>query len=499
MSKLNGGIIGPDNVPTGAFGSASGVWSLSDVTNYKKQGTWPVPLTGHQVANSCRFNDGSSDYLNRTPSSQGNLQISTFSFWVKRSSLGEQIILCTGDPDVAGSLFEIYFDGGDRLHIETASPSLVTNRLFRDLSAWYHIVVAVDTTQSTSSNRVKIYVNGVQETSFQTEQYPTQNANLNFNKTVAHYIGVLLPPTYTAYYDGYMAEFVSVDGQQLAPTSFGETDSVTNNWVPKDVSGLTFGTNGFYLDFKDSSALGNDAAGSNNFTANNLTSIDQSVDTCTNNFATLNSLTQKSTSFTIINGNLETNGVSSNGWRGMISTIAVSSGKWYFETKVNQTETSDPMNIAFGIVDIDQFSQTADQEFYYTSRGYGYHGNQGKKGNNNNLVNYGNSYTVGDIIGCAFDLDNNKIYFSKNGTFQNSGDPTSGSSGTGSAFDITDGYTYTPSFSSYFNNDRISFNFGSPPYSISSGNVDSSGMGNFEYAVPSGYYSLCTRNLNLIG
>jgi hypothetical protein len=137
---------------------------------------------GYVVDNSLRFNKGSSDNLTRTPSSQSDLQKSTFSFWLKRSTLGEQVILSTGSPDTSGSLFMIYFDGSDSIHVETASPSLVTNRKFRDVSAWYHIVVAVDTTQGTDTNRVKIYINGVQETSFSLEQYPSLNANLILTK-----------------------------------------------------------------------------------------------------------------------------------------------------------------------------------------------------------------------------------------------------------------------------------------------------------------------------
>ena len=441
----------------------------------------------YEVANSLRFDDGSSDYLVRTPSSQGNLQISTFSYWLKRSSLGEQIVLTTGDPDTAGSLFQIYFDTGDRLHIETASPSLVTNRKFRDLSAWYHIVVAVDTTQGTDSNRIKIYVNGVQETSFLTEQYPTQNANLNFNKTVAHYIGVLLPPTYTAYYDGYMAEVVHIDGQQLAADQFGEFDSSTNIWKPIDVSGLTFGTNGFYLDFENSSSLGADVSGNgNNFTVNNLTSIDQSTDTCTNNFATLNPLKHNTT---LSEGNLKC--VTGTGTSQVAtSTFAPNAGKWYWEVKAD-----DSTALMVGVADVTASLANSDWQasggYYYYNTGVTYHNNSGSS--------YGDSWSDGDTIGVALDLDNNKIYFSKNGTFQNSGDPTSGSTGTGSAFTLTGQYFPALSNGSTHNGATAQMNFGSPPYSISSGNSDGNGYGNFEYSVPSGYYALNTKNLAKYG
>ncbi len=213
---------------------------------------------------------------------------------------------------------------------------LITNRLFRDPSAWYHIVVAVDTTQSTASNRVKIYVNGTQETSFSTETYPSQNLDTNFNDTnhqnilgAVYQIGGSLQ-----YYDGYMAEVVFIDGSQLTPTSFGEFDEDSPTiWKPIDVSGLTFGTNGFYLDFENASSLGADVSGNgNNFSVNNLTSIDQSTDTCTNNFATFNPLIIFYPTYvsTLSDGNL-TATRSDNG--GNHSTIMPTQGKWYAEFK----------------------------------------------------------------------------------------------------------------------------------------------------------------------
>ena len=292
-----------------------------------------------------------------------------------------------------------------------------------------------------------------------------------------------------------MSEVVGIDGLQLDPTSFGETDSVTNNWVPKDVSGLTFGNNGFYLPFTNASALGEDFSGNDNdFTANNLTSLDQSVDTCTNNFSTLNAL-HRVDGYSFAQGNLEfTN--SSSEHRMTNSSIAVSQGKWYAEVKIDSVGQSQ----SIGVINPDNFLYNT--YFHNAGRGYGYKSNDGNKVFNDSVnTSYGNSYTTGDIIGIAMDLDNYKLYYSKNGTFQNSGDPTSGSTGTGSAFDLATGVAYSFGQSSQDGgtNPVTSWNFGSPSFAISSGNVDSSGMGNFEYAVPSGYYSLCTRNLNLIG
>ena len=492
MSKQNGGIIGPDNVPTGAFGAASGVWKLSDVTNYKRQGTWPVALSGHQVANSCRFDDGSSDYLTESVSSTSNRRTFTYSTWIKRSSLSGSGYPRLFNPFVnSANFFDIFFRDTDALNVysqnaDSNDMNLVTNALFRDLSAWYHIVVAVDTTQGTDSNRVKLYVNGTQETSFSASTYPSQNTDFQINlDTVTNVIGRNQAGS-DNYFDGYMSEIVFVDGSQLAPTSFGEFNSQTGIWIPKDVSGLTFGTNGFYLDFKDSSALGNDAAGSNNFTANNLTAIDQSTDTCTNNFATLNPL---DTTRGLSDGNLTYAGAGS----GTVvkGTIAVNSGKYYAECKI--LDASENM---IGVLDIGQAPTTS--YVGASSVGWGIYTGDGNLYNGASASSYSSAFSDNDIMGIALDMDNNKLYFSKNGVWQNSGDPTSGSTGTG-AISITSGLTMTFCGGRDSASDTASFNFGSPPYAISSGNVDSSGMGNFEYAVPSGYYSLCTRNLNLIG
>jgi len=492
MSKQNGGIIGPDNVPTGAFGAASGVWKLSDVTNYKRQGTWPVPLSGHQVANSCRFNSGSSDNLSISLSSTvTNNKKGTLSFWFKSQGVNQQYPIAKS----AGTVFYLYFNSSSQLVWQNASTNTrITSQVFRDPTAWGNLVINFDTTQSTAANRQKMFYNGTEITSFGT------SSDLSLNQVVSIFDGdsgarQISGYTGGGYWSGYMSEVVGIDGLQLDPTSFGETDSVTNNWVPKDVSGLTFGNNGFYLPFTNASALGEDFSGNDNdFTANNLTSLDQSVDTCTNNFSTLNAL-HRVDGYSFAQGNLEfTN--SSSEHRMTNSSIAVSQGKWYAEVKIDSVGQSQ----SIGVINPDNFLYNT--YFHNAGRGYGYKSNDGNKVFNDSVnTSYGNSYTTGDIIGIAMDLDNYKLYYSKNGTFQNSGDPTSGSTGTGSAFDLATGVAYSFGQSSQDGgtNPVTSWNFGSPSFAISSGNVDSSGMGNFEYAVPSGYYSLCTRNLNLIG
>jgi len=462
---------------------------------------YPAPSTptfAYNVANSLRFNSGSSDYLNRTATS-GNQRTFTFSCWFKLCDTATQYL--SSQSSGSNSYMAIYIQSSEvRVYDQNNSNQTLyfrTNRLLRDFSAWYHLMVAVDTTQSTESNRVKIYINGVQETSFASSTYPSQNTdtNINHNGTVFQigrydYTGIGSP---THYLNSYLAETVLVDGSQLDQTSFGEFDSDSPTiWKPIDVSGLTFGTNGFYLDFEDSSALGNDAAGSNNFTVNNLTAVDQSTDTCTNNFATLNPLVIGN-SPTLAEGNLKFSSSDAN-WRASASTIGFTQGKWYAEFKLDSANNY----VNTGIATMSHFQQTTNVKIGYTSTSYGYDANNGNYYVGDSATSYGASLSSGDILGVALDLDNNKLYFSKNGTFQNSGDPTSGSTGTG-AISITSGLEYFIATSAYGSGKGASANFGSPSFSISSGNTDANGYGNFEYSVPSGYYALNTKNLAEFG
>ncbi len=466
-------------------------------------GTNSIKDTGFNVANSLRFNSSSADYLNRTPSSASNRKTWTWSSWVKKvdNTTSRQFIF-NADSSSQNTSIEFKDNAISVFDFNSGSYQwqVITSAIFRDNSAWMHICVAINTADGTASNRVKIYVNGSQITSFSTSNYPSLNYESKVNLNVDHRIGSISGST-TFDLDGYIAEAVLIDGQQLDATSFGEFDEDSNIWKPKDVSGLTFGTNGFYLDFENSGSLGADVSGNgNNFTVNNLTSIDQSTDTCTNNYATLNRLYLSASSLNFTEGNLTNNGNSSNEWRSIYATIGLTSGKWYFEIRVNKVKSSDLGNIAIGIVSEDQVVQTADNgKFFGTSRGYAYHSKTGKKLNNDeNEIGdtYGDTWTtVGDIIGCAIDLDNHKIYWRKNGTYQNSGNPESGATGTGSAFDLATGYTYLVAIATYYDDERYSFNFGSPPYSESGGNSDGNGYGNFAGSVPSGYYALNTKNL----
>jgi len=296
-----------------------------------------LTITNWTVANSLRFNDDDLPVLERIPSTSSNQKTFTYSFWVKRGNISTAGDLGLVGARVNGDLnFHIVFENSNqitsKIEIGGTSTYLTTNALYRDPSAWYHIVFAVDTTQATASNRVKLYVNGEQVTSFSTETYPVLNGDTSVN-TGTQYVGAI---TTASNLDGYMAEVCLIDGQALTPSSFGETDTASGIWKPKSVSGLTFGTNGFYLNFLSSAtiaSLGLDQSGNgNDFTVYNLGKIDQTTDTPVNNFCTFNELDKNISSVTLSDANLTMSTSGSN--YGVRGTIGVLSGKWYWESKV---------------------------------------------------------------------------------------------------------------------------------------------------------------------
>ena len=461
------------------------------------------PPAPYEVANSLRFDDGSSDYMHITRGSAGNQKTFTISMWLKRSRIaggsGDAVYFWTVGPD-GNTNFVLVFDNDDQLEIWEYKSSAYQFRLkpsmrFRDPSAWYHLVVAFDTTQGTASNRVKVYVNGTQLTNFDTSSYPSQNYDTLMNDDRKYWLGKYTSLSY--YYDGYICEMVVIDGQQLDPTSFGEFDSDSPNiWKPIDVSGLTFGTNGFYLDFEDSSALGNDANGGDDFTVVNLTSVDQSTDTCTNNFATWNNLLGIQIPDSFSEGNLKLT-MSQNAWRTTFSTIASNSGKWYAEVKwVTGTE----FTAGFGNAQ----SYSVDQDLNDLVANPGGDGFVSIIYKNGVLYENGSSsgsgystYSSGNIIMLAMDLDNYKLYLGVNGTWGNSANPATNTNGV--AIPSANQGDFFHFAVSTYGTTQASANFGSPPYSITSGNSDANNYGNFEYAVPSGYYALNTKNLAEFG
>ena len=467
---------------------------------------------GYEISNSLRFNDGDSAKLNRTPSSSGNRKTFTISCWFKRGniSLGDIVDLYSAGQSSGGTgSFSMHILAGDNLRLDANGVVVLkTNRLFRDPSAWYHYVLVVDTTQATASNRFKMYINGVEETSFATDNRSSisQNTDLRWNMNEGHGVGYNYYDT-TYYYDGYITEFHNVDGTAKAQTDFGEFDD-NGVWVPIKYTG-TYGTNGFFLEFKqtgtsqNSSGIGADTSGNDNhFAVTNLASTDVTEDTCTNNFMTLNPISNYYQQSTFSEGNTKTVTASSP-YAYDIGTIGLTQGKWYWEIKPTGSTGSDPVYI-LGVsgqqvtANTQQLGSGAYEWGWYAIDGNIIHNGGSASGWSN--VNY----TTNDIIGIAMDLDNNKIYWSKNGTFQNSGDPTSGSTGTG-AVALTDPASVPLSAYfiavSYFDNSgqgTFECNFGNPSFSISSGNNDGK-YGNFEYAPPSGFYALCTKRLAEFG
>ena len=470
-------------------------------------GTNSIKETGFNVANSCRFNDASDDNLTRTFSAQTTRTKHSISFWCKRATLGHTQFLFEGTGGTYPT--QIYFSSGDILALYDAGENATYSTIakFRDPSAWMHVLCRIDTTQASNENRVRFYVNGVLSPTSQSNSI-SQSTNVSIGKNGTHTIGKRGGASDS--FDGYLCEFIYVYNVSHEPTDFGEFDSDSGIWKPLDglADSLTFGNNGFYLDFQDSSALGNDVSGNNtDFTANNLTAIDQSTDTCTNNACTWNILYRNSATFT--QGNLVYQAPSSNPVFGSITTFGVNSGKWYAECKY--VSGSNHYGI-IGICDevfatLGDLGSATNTDFGKTGSALGSHPstctvayviNTGKIRNNNNNQNYGSGGGDGDIINIALDRDNRKVYFGINGTYENSGNPSSGSNG----FDLSSQVTGDTYFLGVTNDTGSSetvldFNFGGGfgQTTVSSGNTDGNGYGNFEYAVPSGYYALNTKNL----
>ena len=292
-----------------------------------------------------------------------------------------------------------------------------------------------------------------------------------------------------------MAEVVFIDGSALTPTSFGEFDEDSPTiWKPKDVSGLTFGNNGFYLDFEDSSNLGNDVNGGTDLTEANLAATDQSIDTCTNNFAVMNPLDNYYANSTFSEGNLKIATVSGNAAYNP-ATFGLTQGKWYFEVKPTSCGDAQERNI-IGISNQSPVAAGYDGSIVIGD-GFGLRGN-GKMWDGSTETSGWNSFDEGDIVSVAIDFDNGKFYTATNGTYGNSSNPSTGSNG----------YSFTVGTKPWFpgvncretsQTATFELDFGSAPYAISSGNADANGYGNFEYSVPSGFYSINSKNLAEFG
>ena len=455
--------------------------------------------TAYEVANSCKFDRASSAYMDKSSGTSSNNDIYTLSFWMKRAGL-----------EISDNiLFSIYKDANNRAKIgigpadsgaardhklelyDWYGGSQILNQVvdvhLMDPSSWYHICIRVDTTQSTANDRIRVYINGVDQASNITRTTtPNQNQNLGFQETTAsnqwrigsHNGG-------GDYYDGYLAEVVYCDGQSYAPTEFGEFDEDSPTiWKPKDVSGLTVGTNGFYLDFEDSSNLGNDANGGTDLAENGIVAADQATDTPTNNFCTISPIDGGVGTYTFSEGNCQIQGTSTS-WYTRGSTFAVTKGKWYWEIEF---DAGTMIEIMVGIHDTSVDRTATNRWVTGSTLFYNDNGGEVRVDGTETTADYG-TLTAGDIMGIALNMDDKQI------TIYDNGSAIISNLSIGS--NITEAM---PTFLTDSTDVVFKANFGGcPAFSISSGNSDGNGYGNFEYAVPSGYYALCSKNLAEFG
>jgi len=423
-----------------------------------------------------------STYLTRSVSTTGNRRTWTFSAWVKRSNTTQQYqnMFAAGSNNIrinfSNQNIWVYDYNGSGFDFY-----LVTNRLFRDTSAWYHIVVAVDTTQATSSDRVKLYINGVQETSFSTETYPSQNHDTEANTSGENnVIGTDAGSLGSNSFDGIMSHVHWIDGTAYDASAFGETDA-NGVWTLKTSPSVTYGTNGFFI-LKDSASVTDQSGNGNNFTIGGGTLTD-TLDCPDDVFATLSGIDKYaaglSNGATTVTNENNTSTI-------VLSTLAVNSGKWYWEAKV-ENSTSGNFNVGikktgqnnYGVVG-SAYNSTG---WVYATDGNIYHGGS-------SILNTGTTSTVGDIIGFILDMDAGTLKLKKNGSDIYSGNAVVSSLNTGEHYHVVQGAA----------DSIVSFNFGNGYFgttAVASAGTNASGIGIFEYDVPTGYTALSTKGLNL--
>ena len=442
-----------------------------------------------------------STYLTRTFGSAGNRRTWTLSLWIKRTGIGGQQNFF--GSWISSSHYERIMFNNDKIYVSDVESGgtvwqVETDAVYRDTNAWYHLILRHDTTQSTANDRIRLYVNNVQQT-FGTNSQPAQNRETAINTAIAHKIGMGYNSEYT---DCVMSHVHFCDGYSYAPTEFGETDSTTGEWKIKTSPSVSYGTTGFFI-LKDGNSVTDQSGNSNNFTVGGGT-LTKTEDCPSNVFATLNPLDQAhiSTKPTIAYGNTQWtasgNSTSNCSIRG---TIGASSGKYYFEVKLLEAT-----NQLIGVDCPDVAGAWYDNTGYMGNHS-GFYAILINSTDTIRSVVAGSgggtdlgTVTNNDIIGCAFDFDNGKFYFSKNGSWLNSGDPTSGSTGTGSFGNLASGL-YVPAITnySYGTASSTAFNFGNGYFgttAVSSAGTNASGIGIFEYDVPTGYTALSTKGLN---
>ena len=461
---------------------------------------------GFNVTNSAMFDRASTTKMAKTfgtVSTAAQRRKLTLSMWVKPSNVSDNQWLFCHDTGNSSSDFTLKFEGQALRFYDYPGADQMkkkTSRLFRDVSAWYHVMLIIDTTLGTAADRVQIYVNGVRETSFSESTNPDQNDSFFAFSDADR------PTTIGArgsdnsdYLSGYLAEYHCIVGTAKAHTDFGEFDEDTGIWKPIAYTGGDYSSNGFYLDFADSGDLGDDESGNeNDFTETNFAATHQTTDTCTNNFATLNLLvpsqgghTPGSATYTE-GATLFTTANASSSYSRAYSTFLLSAGKWYTEIKYVNSGT------IYGLVGITGSNPTAVTAYLGVyAYDYGWYGNGGFSSgdgnfyNNNGIVReLGSGFDNNDIVGMAIDLDNNTIQYYRAGSAVGSANAIAAPSATDFG-----GYVVCASEWSNSSNAVFNFNFGNPPYANSSSVTDGEGFGNFEYAPPSGFLAICSKNL----
>jgi len=447
------------------------------------------PNGGYNLTRSLRFRASASAFLNRTPATTTNRQTWTYSFWAKRGTLSaQQALLDVRYGPTDDQTNTLFFNSSDNLYFGAyLTDFLITTAVYRDPAAWYHIMLVADSTQATAANRLKIYVNGVQVTSFSTANYPAQNFTFAINLASATRIGTVLGVT--SFYDGYLAEVNFIDGQALAPTAFGAFSSY-NQWLPKKYAG-TYGTNGFYLPFTNNAStttLGYDfSPQGNNWTTNNISvTAGSTYDSMTDvptltsataaNYAVLNPL-DKGTTITVQSGNLEAS--ISTTHNGVRNTFQVpTTGKWYWEI-TNGSTTGSNVILSFGLATSVASMNTYD---YNTTGTYSLYASTNLQiiSNGSGGITFGSAISSGTVCGIAYDATNGQLYLAVANTYYNSagsgtGDPAGGTNATMAVASSLGLFPYEHIYADTFN-----ANFGQRP---------------FTYTPPSGYVALNTFNL----
>mgnify|MGYP003113762408 FL=1 len=430
-----------------------------------------------------------STYLTRTQGTPTSTDIGTISFWVKRGTLSKNNEYILQNYIDSSNYGYIRWKSDDELQIfnNSINDEKRTNRVFRDTNSWYHIVLRVDTTQSTANDRVRLYINGVQETSFNPNTNGSQNADYDLFKSGGTMrIGYVSSGTAT-YFDGCLSHFHYCDGQSYAPTVFGSTDSTTGEWKINTSPTITMGSQGFTI-LKDGNTITDQSSNSNDFTLGGGT-LTKTEDNPSNVFAVWNRLDHKSTGWNMQNGNTRLQGTGGDSWetRRAISTIGASSGKYYAELKMTTAgNDSYPFGVGYNVFDLSYSSSMGSNSnfwgYYQPAGGQIYGGGTGSP------LQTGLGGGTGDIIGIALDIDNLTLQFYKNGS-------TMGSQITG----LPSGKTWFFASSGYGNTNTFDCNFGNGYFGstqISSAGTNASGIGIFEYDVPSGYTALSTKGLN---